>query len=132
MGLNVNFAQRLAEATKFESNSFDIVVSYIMHHEVHPEAHEKILAEAYRVLRPGGSFFPVDFVTVGNPAFNGFGDLMRVASIWQDHRYNNEVWSPSYRMTNFPGLMKKVGFVNMKVDAKAGTAFQDVHGFKPA
>ncbi len=131
MGLDVNFAQRLAEDTKFESGSFDIVVSYIMHHEVHPDAQEKILAEAFRVLRPGGSFYPVDFVTKGNPGYRGPGDIMRKASIWQDHRYNNEVWSPSYRETDLPGLMRKVGFVDMKVAVKTGTAFQDVQGYKP-
>ncbi|MBL8642748.1 MAG: class I SAM-dependent methyltransferase [Rhodospirillaceae bacterium] len=132
MNLDVNFAQRLAEDTKFPDGHFDVVVSYIMHHEVHPDVQEKIVAEAYRVLRPGGSFFPVDFVTKGNPRYMGFGDIMRKASIWQDHRYNNEVWSPSYRETDLPGLMRKVGFTDMKVSAKTGTAFQDVLGFKPA
>jgi ubiquinone/menaquinone biosynthesis C-methylase UbiE len=130
MGLDVNFAQRLAEDTKFPDNHFDVVVSYIMHHEVHPDAHEKIVAEAYRVLRPGGSYFPVDFVTKGNPGYIT-PDLMRKASIWQDHRWNTEVWSPGYRDTDFPELMRKVGFVDMKVAAKKGTSFQDVHGFKP-
>jgi ubiquinone/menaquinone biosynthesis C-methylase UbiE len=131
MGLDVNFAQRMAEDTKFEDGYFDVVVSYIMHHEVHPDAHEKIVAEAYRVLRPGGSYFPVDFVTKGNPRYMGMQDVMRKASIWQDHRWNTEVWSPAYRETDFPEIMRKAGFVDMKVSAKTGTAFQDVHGFKP-
>jgi ubiquinone/menaquinone biosynthesis C-methylase UbiE len=131
MGLDVNFAQRLAEDTKFESGSFDIVVSYILHHEVRPDVHEKIIAEAYRVLRPGGTYFPVDFVTAGNPRYMGKGDVMRKASIWQDHRYNHEVWSPSYRETDFPGLIRKVGFVDVKVDAKTGTSFGDLRATKP-
>jgi ubiquinone/menaquinone biosynthesis C-methylase UbiE len=132
MGLDVNFAQRLAEDTKFEDGSFDVVVSYIMHHEVAPEAQQKIVNEAFRVLRPGGSFFPVDFVTKGNPRYMGRGDVMRKASIWQDHRWNTEVWSPQYRETDLPELMRTAGFVDLKVSAKTGTAFGDVMGYKPA
>jgi ubiquinone/menaquinone biosynthesis C-methylase UbiE len=131
MGLDVSFAQRLAEETKFEDGSFDIVVSYILHHEVHPDVHEKIVAEAFRVLRPGGTYFPVDFVTKGNPSYMGKGDVFTKASLWQDHRWNSEVWSPAYRDTDFPAIMRKSGFVDMKVAAKTGTAFGDIYGFKP-
>jgi ubiquinone/menaquinone biosynthesis C-methylase UbiE len=130
MGVDVNFAQRLAEDTKFDDNSFDIVVSYIMHHEVEPAVHEKILAEAYRILRPGGVFHPIDFVTKGNPAYQPPTELTRRAGIYQDHRWNNEVWSPAYRETDLPALMRKVGFADMNVGAKAN--FQHVYGYKKA
>ncbi len=38
IGVDVNFAQRLAEDTKFPDGYFDIVTSYILHHEVTAEA----------------------------------------------------------------------------------------------
>jgi ubiquinone/menaquinone biosynthesis C-methylase UbiE len=129
LGLDVNFRQALAEDTKFPDNHFDIVTSYIMHHEVDPETHAKIVAEGFRILRPGGVFRPIDFVTKGNPAYQGNNDIARKAGTYQDHRWNNEVWAPSYRSSDFPGVLKKAGFVEMTVGANAN--FQNVYGFKP-
>jgi len=130
MGLDVNFRQALAEDSKFPDNHFDIVTSYIMHHEVDPVTHEAILKEAFRVLRPGGVFRPIDFVTVGNPSYTERGTISNKASGYQDHRWNNEVWSPSYRQTDLPALFKKVGFTDLTAGANGN--FQNVYGYKPA
>ena len=54
LGVDINFAQRLAEDTKFEDGYFDIVTSYIINHELPQEANKAVIAEAYRVTRPGG------------------------------------------------------------------------------
>ena len=128
MDVDVNFAQRLTQDTKFEDNSFDIIVSYIMHHETRPDTHEEILAEAFRILRPGGVFKPIDFVTKGNPGYRE-RDLYGKARTYRDHRWNNEVWSPQYRDTDMPELFRKVGFTEISVGVTRG--FQDLYGFKP-
>ena len=107
LGVDVNFAQRLAEDTSFPDNHFDAVTSYILHHEVPAEASRKIVAEAFRVLRPGGVYFPIDFYT-GNrrPPDTAYGNFQE----WKDHRWNNEVWRIEYRQMDFAGALRTAGF----------------------
>ena len=66
LGVPVNFAQRLAEDTKFPDNYFDIVTSYIVNHELPQDKNRAVIKEAYRVTRPGGYYYPVDFNTGGD------------------------------------------------------------------
>jgi ubiquinone/menaquinone biosynthesis C-methylase UbiE len=93
--LEIHLAQRLAEDTKFEDNSFDVVTAYILFHEVPTEHAKKILAEVRRILRPGGVFFPVDFKTYSQTTTSASGRFNQ----WWDHVYNNEVWAEEYRLT---------------------------------
>lgn len=105
LGINVNWAQRLAEDTKFEDDSFDIVVSYILHHEVPTEFNKKIVAEAYRLTRPGGYFYPVDFRTRGDKG-RAYAQYRR----WWDHRWNMEPWAPGFVAFDFEGEIERAGF----------------------
>jgi ubiquinone/menaquinone biosynthesis C-methylase UbiE len=129
MDIPVHFAQRLGEDTRFDSDSFDVVGSYIMFHEVSAEAAKKIVAETYRILRPGGVFRPIDFVTRGNPAYKPPVTVMAKAAQWSDHRYNNERWSLEYRNTDFPALLRSVGF-EVAIGPNS-MAFQDITARKP-
>jgi len=104
LGMDVHFKQRLAEETKYPDNHFDLVVSYILFHEVTAEAAKKIYAEAHRVLRPGGVFFPLDFnhKAPHSPS--------RAYSEWMDHRWNNEPWRLEYGSLDLAGEMRNAGF----------------------
>ncbi len=129
-GVDVNFTQRLAEDTKFPDNHFDIVSAYILHHEMPAEASRQVIAEAFRVLRPGGVYVPIDFFTGGQPRRpkTAFGTYQT----WKDHRWNNEVWRIEYEEMDYFGHMEKVGFqVNRKGPA-AGFARTNVVATKPA
>lgn len=128
LGVDVNFAQRLAEDTRLPDNHFDIVTSYILHHEVTAEATQKIIAEAYRVLRPGGVFFPIDFFTGGQRPSNAAGTFAR----WIDHRWNNEVWRPEYASVDFAGTMADVGFAVTEDGPPAWRHRHNILGVKPA
>ncbi len=108
LGVDVNFAQRLAEDTGFPDDHFDIVTSYILHHELPAEVSKQVIREAHRVLRPGGVFFPIDFYT---------GDRMRPPRSgwekvrwWWTHRWNVEVWYYEYAGLDFPAAMRAAGF----------------------
>ncbi len=101
---DVLFTQRLAEDTRFPDRHFDIVISYIMFHEVTAEASRKIIAEAFRVLRPGGVFYPMDFNHAGAPS------ATRAYSEWKDHHWNNERWRLEHASLDFDGEMRKAGF----------------------
>jgi len=65
LGVGVNFSQRMAEDTQFPDNHFDLVTSYLLHHEVPADVTLKIIAEVQRVTRPGGVYYPLDFVSGG-------------------------------------------------------------------
>lgn len=131
-GLDVNYAQRLAEDTKFPDGYFDIVSDYLLFHEVTVPAAQKIVPEFNRILRPGGIFFHDDSVTEGNPNIPVPQTVYDRAWLWVDHRHNIEPWIPGYRESDFPGLMRKAGFdvdLTLKKDVYRRRA---IHGAKPA
>ena len=107
VGVDVNFVQRLAEDTKFPDDHFDIVTSYIMHHEVTADAARSIFREAHRIARPGGYYYPIDFRS-GRQAMPH--NAYMAFSIWNDHRWNSERWSLEFRGLDFEGEMEKAGF----------------------
>jgi len=129
LNVDVNFAQRLAEDTKFPDNHFDVVTSYILHHEVTEQASKQIINETFRILRPGGVFFPLDFYTGASRAVTGAYNRY---SQWKDHRWNHEIWRLEYAAMDFPGEMRNSGF---EVSEKGPPAWRSRHnliGIKPA
>lgn len=110
LGVAVNFAQRLAEDSKFESGSVDLVTAYILFHEVSPEAGRAICAEAFRVLRSGGVFDVTDFHTGGARATDPYRRYFQ----WIDHVYNAERWSYDFVNSDFLETLRSVGFVAEK------------------
>lgn len=129
LGKDVHFAQRLAEDTKFPDNHFDLDISYIMFHEVTSEAQDKIIAEAKRVLRPGGVFFPMDFLTGKQAPKN---TAYRTFAIWQDHKFNGEPWRMEYSSRDFGELVKKHGFETDESIRPARRGHGAIMGTKPA
>ncbi len=129
-GVDVNFAQRLAEKTQFPDNHFDIIASFIMHHEMPAETSRQVIAEAFRILRPGGVYVPIDFFTGGGPrrpatAFNSY-------QRWKDYRWNNEVWRLEYEDMDYFGHMEKVGFNVNREGPGAAPDRTNVVATKPA
>lgn len=107
LGIDVNFAQRLAEDTKFPDGYFDVVTSYILFHEMPAEISRQHVHEAHRILRPGGVFFPIDFYTGANEVTKRADQKFRR---WWDHRWNEEVWFQEYDGFDMPGTMRQAGF----------------------
>ena len=112
LGFDVNFVQRLAEDMGFPAGYFDIVTSFISHHEMPADVSRTVIAEAQRVTRPGGVYYPVDFVSGGKKM------IPRVLfGRWWDHRWNNERWSLEYHEMDFNGEIQARGF-NEVADAR--------------
>lgn len=129
LGLDVHFAQRLAEDTGFPDGYFDMVVSYILFHEVPQAITQKIVPEAYRILRPGGSFFPIDFKTGKQTPAN---TPYRTFAIWWDHRWNGEVWRPEFASKDFGDTIANAGFdVDESIPA-ARRGHGSIYAVKPA
>ncbi len=52
--LNIDYIFENAEDTKLKNNSFDLICSSFMFHEVPPQARKNIIKEMKRLLKPGG------------------------------------------------------------------------------
>jgi len=105
LGLNVNFAQRLAEKSGFPDNYFDIVTSMQFYHECRAAEIKETVAEAYRILRPGGVFYPLD----GNPTTRPKSAARTFRTFWI-YRWNHEDWQMDWESLDMIALMKAVGF----------------------
>ena len=106
-GKPVHFTQRLAEDTGFPDAHFDMVLSYILFHEVTVKAMQAILAETFRVLRPGGTCSIFEFPN---------NDKNQVPAAYRymidyDSRNNCEPYSPAFVACDFKGLLEAAGFV---------------------
>lgn len=103
---DVQFTQRLAEDNGFPDAHFDMVHSYILFHEVTVAAMKAIIAETYRVLRPGGTFsiyeFPNNNKNQVPPAYRYLIDY--------DSRDNCEPYSPAFVASDFRGILEAAGF----------------------
>ena len=97
---------------RFPDNYFDLATSYIVHHELPAEVTRKVIAEAQRVTRPGGVYYPIDFNSGGTKS-----PARMMYSRWYDHRWNNEVWSLEYHSLNFTNEIAARGF-NVVKNAK--------------
>jgi SAM-dependent methyltransferase len=120
MGVDVNFLQGLAEDTGFPDGHFDMVVSYIILHEVPNVKNTEIMKEISRVLRPGGTYYPVDFFTSSPAPKDAYGRFQR----WWDHRWNGEVWALQHMEYDLAGDLESFG---MAVD-KNGPAGRLMRG----
>jgi SAM-dependent methyltransferase len=105
--------QRAAEDTGFEDDSFDLVSSYILLHEVPARGIKAIFAEAYRVLKPGGDLIMSDVTR--------FADLDKL-SVWkadQGAKFGGEPhWRESASL-DLEAVARDAGFVDVKAAGEA-------------
>lgn len=69
--VSVKFDRGFADELPYEDGVFDRVFSSFMFHHLDEQDREKTMHEVLRVLKPGGSFHLLDFVS-GNQASHGF------------------------------------------------------------
>ena len=81
------------------------MTSLIINHEVPIEHNKAIIAEAYRLTRAGGYYYPIDFKSSGET-----GTAYAQYRSWWDHRWNCEQWSPEFRASDFEGEIERAGF----------------------
>lgn len=127
LGVAANFAQRLAESSGFPDNHFDIVTSYITHHELPAAVTRKVIEEARRVTRPGGVYYPLDFNSGGVRS-----TPRALYGRWWDHRWNNEVWSFEYHALDFNAEIASRGFTHIKGTPAALPGFGGRHFVRTA
>ena len=90
---NVQFRVADVQALPFEDGSFDIVTSRVSAH--HYADALKAVAEAFRVLKPGGCFLVSDSVSPEDPALDTFLnciELLRDASHVRGYSWSDWLW----------------------------------------
>jgi ubiquinone/menaquinone biosynthesis C-methylase UbiE len=106
LDMDVHYVHELSEKSQFPDEHFDIIMNNLVVHEVPAEQVKEIAAEAYRTLRPGGVYYPVDSYS---------GDQLRNTAMakyyaWRNYRWNHEVWWMEYYELDMAQAMRDVGF----------------------
>ncbi|WP_461343890.1 class I SAM-dependent methyltransferase [Brevundimonas sp. GN22] len=105
MGLKAHFRQMDAGALDFEDDSFDLVISHNMMHEVSREALGRIFSEARRVVKPGGIVVHQD-VPVKGADFTPFEKFI---FSWQTKNNDEPFWD-DFTEAHVPSVMLEAGF----------------------
>jgi ubiquinone/menaquinone biosynthesis C-methylase UbiE len=109
LGKDIRYVQQLSEKTQFPDNHFDIVTSNLLIHEVPAAKIDAIAKEAYRILRPGGVYYPLDSYSGDQPRRTAMAQY----NAWRNFRWNHEVWWMEYYGYDHAKGMREAGF---KVD----------------
>ena len=104
---NVAFKQRRAETTGFADESFDLVTSTMLLHEMPPAAIAATFAEARRVLAPGGRMIHLDFHHLPDP-------FLRFVHYGHGRR-NNEPYMEPFAEMDVVAVLEAKGFKNVRV-----------------
>jgi SAM-dependent methyltransferase len=101
----VHYGQMNAEKLSFADESFDLVVSHIVGHETSLKALPRVIAECYRVVKPGGVVLHMDVST--QVSFLGLAD--QVMNDWQV-RHNGEHFWTGWAEADVRALMLDAGY----------------------
>ncbi|WP_446830913.1 methyltransferase domain-containing protein [Candidatus Foliamicus sp.] len=104
MGVEAHFHQQSAENIRFPDNSVDVVFSSMFLHELPNKAIRKFLAEAHRVLRPGGVLLNMEL-----PPNDRMAAYDQFYLDW-DSYYNNEPFYKDFRDQDPRELTVAAGF----------------------
>ncbi len=128
MGKEVHFKQGLAEDSGYPDGHFDMVLSYILFHEVPVAKMKEIIAETYRVLRPGGTFAIYEFPSNDKNQVTAANRFL----IDYDSKNNCEPYSPGFVASDFRGIIETAGFEVEQGPLLTNPFLQSLVGRKPA
>ncbi len=104
---NVRYRQSCAEATGFGPESFDLVTSTMLLHEMPPKAVRATIAESFRLLENGGHAIHLDYLPDDDP-FSRF--------IHYGHgRRNNEPYMEPLDKMDLGGALREAGFEDVEI-----------------
>lgn len=122
------FTRQNAEAVDFASNTFDAyTIAFGIRNVTHKD---RALAEALRVLRPGGRFYCLEFSTVEWPGLREAYDVysekvlprmgQAIAGDADSYRYLAESIRKFPPMPEFEAMIREAGFANTRVEPILG------------
>ena len=104
LGVGVHFHQQPAEELRFDDASFDVVFSSMFLHELPLKTIRAFLAEAHRLLKPGGIMLHMEL-----PPNDALAPYDAYYLDW-DGYYNNEPFYKNFRDQNYRELCTSAGF----------------------
>jgi len=110
LGKRAHFVQDDAEHTKFEGESFDLVVSCILMHELSYKALHNVFKESHRLLRKGGLAIHSD-----QPPFRTKDMVEQFHTDWDTH-FQAEPFITTLGLTDLCDVAQKGGFAKNKID----------------
>jgi demethylmenaquinone methyltransferase/2-methoxy-6-polyprenyl-1,4-benzoquinol methylase len=132
------FSHQNAEEVSFAANTFDAYTIVFGIRNV--TFKDKALAEAHRVLRPGGRFFCMEFSVTDWSGFREIYDLYSmhimprmgqvIAGDADSYRYLAESIRKFPRAPEFESMIRAAGFVNTKAEIILGGAVAIHSGWK--
>lgn len=106
--LDVHFLQKAAEdLDDLPANSYDLVTAHILFHEVPVPVADRTIANVFRLLRPGGTFWISDFPTLGTDP-QGLNYTNFLGTI--DSADNSEPYAPEFARSNIEEKLRRQGF----------------------
>jgi ubiquinone/menaquinone biosynthesis C-methylase UbiE len=113
-GYRIHFSQQNAERTNFAAESFDLVVSTILMHELPLSAIRNMIGEIHRLLKPGGLTAHLNL-----PPYSKMSPYNAFLSDWE-MRNNCEPYWHAFHSLDLPKLFREVGFKNIsQVEAES-------------
>jgi Methylase involved in ubiquinone/menaquinone biosynthesis len=106
LGKKIRFLQRDGSDTGLESGSVDLVTGTMVLHELPSEVLARTIADAARLLRPGGSVRFLEFWPTG--------DLFRDVTVYEHAERNNEPYFRDLFGTDVVGLCADHGLTNAR------------------
>ncbi|MET0277624.1 MAG: class I SAM-dependent methyltransferase [Pseudorhodoplanes sp.] len=104
---NVRFLQRDAAETGLEAETFGVVTSTMLLHEMPVKHVNAVFEEAHRLLEPGGTMIHLDFL----PPDDEFLHYLHLGH----SRRNNEPWMKTLAEMGVAGAMEKAGFCDISI-----------------
>lgn len=111
-GVDINLRQMAAEQLDFPDGHFDVVLALLVFHELPVPVAKQVIAEVFRVLRPGGAFTVLDFPGARER------DVYSMFFAEMDAADNGEPYLPDYVRSNVEDLLVAAGFELKSYDPK--------------
>lgn len=111
-GLNIQWDEGLTSSLPYPDSAFDrVVTSLVIHHLVTPDK-RRAFQEVYRVLRPSGELYVLDF----GPPHNLYERVLSLFDRWLEEAEDNA-------MGRLPGMMQSAGLQQVQETFHLTTIF---------
>ena len=107
----IEYRQADARVSGLEAGSVDVVTSTMLLHELPPKEIEATLAEAARVLAPGGWMVHLDFLPQVQPRGDAFGQFIH----YGHGRRNNEPFMEPLARMDLEASLRRQGFTDIAI-----------------